>query len=844
VTLAYNPGLVETIASTLRLRKPNADALDKIAEHLEAADPLRPLVADLATGVGKTYVAAGLVEYLYGAGVRNIVIITPGTTIQRKTIANFTAGTPKTVPGLSSQPAVLTVSSFTDGSAVTAIDDPDRLKLFVLTVQSLLKPNTLDARRAHRPNETVGISLSEYLTKAEDLVVIADEHHTYAGNAKQFAKAIADLEPQALIGLTATPDPSTNRADIIYAYPLADAIADGYVKVPVLVARPDGLSDIRTQLADSVALLDAKGAALSSYTTRTGHDAIQPVLFVVCGTISEANNVAGILEHPDLLGLGAVLVVTSEEPDASLEALDALEEVGSPYRAVVSVSMLREGWDVKSIYVICSTRAMDSELLTEQVLGRGLRLPFGRRTGISMLDTVEVVSHRKFAELLASAEVLLTQTLADRTGDTVAVPQSDLAGVPGDPLSIADLANAAGDATIAITLPGAAAADIDTDDPDQYALFVDDTPVRPATHEVGVFATLDARLGAATQTTNALNTTLVPRTDLGVRLPLFIPHVSVRLERDPFSLTRVDTTNVEALGHAFANDNAPTLVRVALEAERAEDGVHVVPTDQTAEGRVFASQEALPFDSIETDLAERLLRSNGVAQTASEHNAAIAIAKAFLAGAGVTKDTPWRPEHGRLATEALVRFVDRAQTSSPIREVTDVTQAKWPEPPEVIDGVPATNRNLVTKAAQFVRGHPYFGWTKSFYPVVRFDSFSAEFALARLLDHSEDVRAWTRVMPDVPLRIAYKTGAVTRSYVPDFLVLDAQGVTWVVEGKADSEMTDPVVLAKADAAGEWTRAVNASPVIASQWAYVLLSETTVKAATDWRQLLAAGRITR
>lgn len=434
MTLDYNPALIDTISATLRLRKPNRDALEAIADKLVNADPHRHLVADLATGVGKTYIAAGLIDYLHGIGVRNVVIITPGSTIQRKTIANFTYGSPKFVTGLASQPAVLTVDTFADGSASTAVEDPDKMKLFVLTVQSLLRPNSTDARRAHRPHESIGVALADYLRNCDDLVVIADEHHVYSGNARSFARAISDLEPLAVVGLTATPDPSTDPADVVFHYPLSAAIADGFVKVPVLVARPDGLRELRTQLADGISLLDAKAEALSAYTSTTGRSKVNPVLFVVCSSINEANTVRDILAGPNYLdGDEKVLLIHSDEPDTSLALLDRIEDTESPVRAVVSVSMLREGWDVKSIYVICSTRAMDSQLLTEQVLGRGLRLPFGRRTGISMLDTVEVLSHRRFAELLQDAEVLLSQTLGERTSETSAVAQTTNDAVPKTP---------------------------------------------------------------------------------------------------------------------------------------------------------------------------------------------------------------------------------------------------------------------------------------------------------------------------------------------------------------------------------------------------------------------------
>jgi type III restriction enzyme len=68
--------------------------------------------------------------------------------------------------------------------------------------------------------------------------------------------------------------------------------------------------------------------------------------------------------------------------------------------------MLKEGWDVRNVYVVASMRASVSEILTEQTLGRGMRLPFGAYTGIEILDTLEVVAHERYEELLKKAGVL------------------------------------------------------------------------------------------------------------------------------------------------------------------------------------------------------------------------------------------------------------------------------------------------------------------------------------------------------------------------------------------------------------------------------------------------------
>lgn len=156
--------------------------------------------------------------------------------------------------------------------------------------------------------------------------------------------------------------------------------------------------------------------------------------------------------------------------------------------------------------------------------------------------------------------------------------------------------------------------------------------------------------------------------------------------------------------------------------------------------------------------------------------------------------------------------------------------------------VPPSSRHLVTGRTKFVRGHPYSGWTRAVFDTVGFDAYSTEFRLAQLFEASLGLRAWFRVNSTVPLAIQYHMGAMRRTYLPDFVVIDDFGVHWVVEGKADSEMTDPIVMAKRDAAKDWVNAVNASPDVTSRWGYLLASESVIAAAGgSWAALKAASR---
>lgn len=836
--IEYDETVVEQVSSTLDLRKPNREALDQLARALSTAEPGAELVADLATGVGKTYIAGGLLDYLWASGISNVVIVTPGSTIQRKTVDNLTPGHRKYLRGLQSNPLVVTLDTLERGEVGAALHDPDRFKVFVLTVQSLLRPNTTDARRAYREHETTGIALYEYLQEQDDVVVIADEHHVYySGNAKRFQAAIDDLHPLALVGLTATPHSAT-EPKVVYRYPLSSAIADGYVKIPVLVSRRDNASDLRTQMADGLTLLAAKAAAMGAYCEMTKEPYAEPILFVVAATIEEANDIRDLLAGSDMLGTAdQVLLVTSEEPDKTLALLDTLEDPSSPIRAVVSVGMLKEGWDVKNVYVIASVRSLESSLLTEQILGRGLRLPFGRRTGNPMLDTVEVLSHRSFSSLLTQARVLLEETLGERT-ESVTVVADPTAGVNSQGIPLGSSAGLPvgdpdGVSSVSVMLPGRAAADVEYDHLDRPG----DVPgeARGQAHTGLTFSTVEGREDAAREAQSTLSQYLIPKSRQSHTLPLFIPRVIRTTRREEFSLADLDLTQVEALGRQFADDEGETLRRTALDAERDLLGAaRVVISEQR--DRVAASAQQIEYGSIETDLVGRLLRTDGIEASVTEANAALRVAQAFLDGAGITEHSTWRIEHGRLATARLSEWIKDRQSTTRSWIETAVFLDRWPDPPERIEVVPPADRHLVIDSATFSRNYPYKGWDRSFYDVARFDAYSTEFRLAELFDTSPGVESWLRVDDSVPLRIDYSMGAFGRQYEPDFVVIDDEQVHWIVEGKRDSEMNSPIVETKRDAARQWLRAVNGDTAVPDTWGYLLASEAVVASASSWLSL--------
>ena len=287
---------IAAIASSLDLREPNREALESIAfevtQHFEIDKKGPPFegVVDAATGVGKSYVIAGAIEFFAAQGTRNFAVVVPGKTILQKTENNFTRGHRKSLmEGMEVEPVVITSENFNTAAMRAAMDDQSKVKLYVFTVQSLLKPQTNAGRKTHKFQEGLGQAFYERLQEADDLIVLADEHHIYFGPA--FSDAVRGLNPRVLLGLTATPHRNTPEEQIIYRYPLAAAIADELVKTPVIVGRRDDRSDVRTKLTDGISLLELKEKAIEAYCRDSGAEPVKPVMMVVAPDIAAAEEI-------------------------------------------------------------------------------------------------------------------------------------------------------------------------------------------------------------------------------------------------------------------------------------------------------------------------------------------------------------------------------------------------------------------------------------------------------------------------------------------------------------------------------------------------------------------------
>ncbi|WP_010254259.1 DEAD/DEAH box helicase [Treponema primitia] len=477
--------LVNSISGRLSLRRPLTESLeilsritdiislDKDADLQERCSIIQsefPSVADfernfpslcfaIATGVGKTRLMGAFISYLHlSKHINNFFVLAPNLTIYNKLIDDFTPNTPKYVfNGLSEfivdPPLIITGDNYESG-----IDVRSNQLIFTgihINIFNISKINTEvrggNAPRIKRLSEYIGQSYFEYLAALPDLVLLMDESHRYRASAG--LKALNELNPILGLELTATPFTESTKGpvffkNIIYEYPLSKAMEDGYVKEPAVVTQKNFIASQFTQeqlerikLEDAIRIHEATKVELETYARQNGKNIVKPFILVIARDTTHAAELKKLIESGDFFNgayKGKVIQVDSsqrgEEKEENVERLLSVEKNDEPTEIVIHVNMLKEGWDVTNLYTIVPLRAANARTLVEQSIGRGLRLPYGKRTGVTTIDRLNIIAHDHFQEIVDEAnrpdsQVHIKAVFIDKDADsqklkTVVTPSS------------------------------------------------------------------------------------------------------------------------------------------------------------------------------------------------------------------------------------------------------------------------------------------------------------------------------------------------------------------------------------------------------------------------------------
>ena len=403
----------------------------------------------LATGVGKTRLMRAFISSLHLAhGMNHFFVLAPNLTIYNKLITDFTPNTPKYVlKGIAEfavePPEIITGDHYESGLGVRrgvlpGFERAVHVHIFnISTINSEVRGGR--APRIKRLSEYIGERYFDYLATLDDLVLLMDESHRYRASAG--VRAINELKPVLGLELTATPFIETSKGTVPFTnvmddYPLGQAMADGFVKEPAVVTQknfdPAQFSPARFEeikLQDGVRLHENTKVELETYARQTDLQVIKPFMLIIARDTTHASRLMQFIQSESFFEghykdrvIQADSSKTGAEEDAMVQRLLAIESPEEPTEIVIHVNMLKEGWDVTNLYTIVPLRAANARTLIEQSIGRGLRLPYGRRTGISTVDRLTIVAHDRFQEIIDEAGrpdlvIRLTQVILDPATD-------------------------------------------------------------------------------------------------------------------------------------------------------------------------------------------------------------------------------------------------------------------------------------------------------------------------------------------------------------------------------------------------------------------------------------------
>ena len=427
-----------------RLRRYVSEVQKDASQDLPEKNLLR-CAFKMATGSGKTVVMAMAIVWSYfnarlGSGVRayadNFLIVAPNVIVFERLEKDFASkkifhALPLIPPEWQAQWDMKVI--LRGESAQPA----PRGNLFLVNIQQIYESreddwtpsHALDAILGRPPKQDLAAyqpSMLERIKSLPNLMVLNDEAHHVHDDELEWNKTLLALHDNLKIkaghGLTlwldfsATPKTQvgTYYPWIIVDYPLAQAIEDQIVKAPLIVHQvdkkaPDGV----TQHNVVEAYHDWIVVALDRWKEHTRiYKGVgqKPVLFIMAEKTVYADRIGEHIRKQTRLRRSEVLVIhTDTKGNITKKDLDVARAAArdidtNDIKIIVSVMMLKEGWDVRNVSVVLGLRPFTSKagILPEQAVGRGLRL----MQGISpdRRQTLEVIGTDAFEDFVRELE--------------------------------------------------------------------------------------------------------------------------------------------------------------------------------------------------------------------------------------------------------------------------------------------------------------------------------------------------------------------------------------------------------------------------------------------------------
>ncbi|MBT9100549.1 type III restriction endonuclease subunit R, partial [Methylovulum psychrotolerans] len=614
----------------------------------------------------------------------------------------------------------------------------------------------------------------------------------------------------------------------------------------------------RIKLMDGIRLHEATKVELLTYAHENAVAVVKPFMLVIARDTTHAGQLLALMESAAFFAgryQGKIIQVDSSKSGAAEEEmisrLLAVESHDEPTEVVIHVNMLKEGWDVTNLYTIVPLRAANARTLIEQSIGRGLRLPYGKRTGVIAVDRLNIVAHDRFQEIVDEANnpdnpLRLQQVILDAPADTEKTESVTV---------VANLDGLIGGKTDGPVYPAVG------NNPPVFNGIAETTA---AQYAIAAFNKLQHSPKTVATSKDLLNADVQQSVVQAVTEQLSLGQQSLLTAEEP-----LDVADIVAKAAALMVNQTIDIPRVI-----------VVPKGQVSSGyKPFTlNLDGLNLQPSERDILIQSLQTNQQAFMVAQTGLSEAHPENYIVHALMDYDDISYDDHAdviySLAAQ-VVRHLNGYLSADEVHNVlanhrqliaktvhTQMAEHFWEQADtyevEVRSGFTPLRQCAYTIAAGQAISHYretlndkskikqllFGGFSKCLYPAQKFDS-DTERRFAVILER--DAQKWFKPAKG-QFKIYYKDGAEHPEYVPDF-VAETAGYVVMAETKSQAELYDAKVQAKADAAVKWCE--NASAYLLKHggkaWKYVLIPHDEVKENLqlgDYVQRFGRGNVFR
>ena len=828
------------------------------------------LAFSIATGIGKTRLMGAIIAYLHlKKGIKHFFILAPNLTLYEKLIKDFgdESYSKYVFKGISefvaNPPSIVTGETYNERTG-TLFSDVEINIFNISKFNKESKESKKGLSRMRRLSEYLGQSYFDYLASLPDLVILMDEAHRYHGDASK--KAINELRPVLGFEMTATPFDEKGKAfkNIVFEYNLAEALDDGlYVKNPAIAkARnfnkdnftPDELEIIK--LEDGITVHERTRLAIEMYAKQNGLPVVKPFILVACRDINHAKEIEDLLQSDRIyhgVYKGKVLRIdsTSKKDEDIERQFVALESPDNEIEIVVHVNMLKEGWDVNNLYTIIPLRAANAAILIEQTIGRGLRLPYGgQRTGNKDVDTLTVIAHDNFQKVIDEANKgnsllrkvsfieLDDRDERDQGGRVETTPtsteqkiQKQIEKGKGEVSEtyqqyVTQVGKAVETAIADIAAEGVTSyGDLQKSEIKQKLRSKAIETIKESAKN-SLFAEQDAEEQIA-QVDEIINLVVEDYKNNVIEIPRIV----------------IEQQNVRAIFEDFDLDTTKGFDLDELHREIIRQGLHDSTDLDIIAGKSGSSKRPaeeqlivslMDFDDVDYDeVSDLLYKLVGQAIDAIRSHVP-----------GIQDDDLNERVHAykqNLADNIYKQMKEHYRIIPGEFKINKVLPfSKILDQPIIINnwGALDFHEPIPSKKSDVVK-YVYVGFKKSYYTKYRFDS-STELDFSFILETNNEVLKWIRPVPN-QFNIYWSSGA--KKYEPDFIVETADAI-YMCETKAEKDVNDANVQAKADAAREFCR--RATEFTAQNggkpWHYVIIPHTLVDRSYSFNYIISQAKL--